>query len=190
MSLSLYKPSKSNKGTAISFMASDNDNSLYLSLIKQASWNETTRTGSFIQNKDKPGLNAKVKLNHLEAACILDSIETNSMWSTVHSTEKKMTNITFAPGDEQHPGFTLSVNQTDKQDTTLKSSFFMPLSFGEARLIKEYLVHYLHKSFQKVVGKVQQQAPDAPTATLEGSTTQSGPENTQEAPRPENPENW
>ncbi len=181
--IALYKPTRSNKGCAISLQASDRDKSLFLNLIAQFGWDEAKKKGSFIENRKNPLKSTTLKLNQIEAASIVDSIEQNTAFKTVHSTSAKMTSISFLPGDETHPGFTLSVNQTNKEDTTKKASFFMPLSFGEARLIKEYLLHYLQKSFAINESREQQQSSEAQGAPA----TEEAPLQAQEAPLPSEP---
>jgi len=145
--ISLYKPTKKTTGLAISFRASDRDKSLFLNLIKQFSWNEAEKKGSFVENKDKPGFSTAIKLNQIEAAAIIDCIERVYPWSAFHNSPSKTTQINFGPSQDSSV-FTLQVNQTDKQDTSQKSSYFIPITYAEARLIKEYLIHYLHKSFR------------------------------------------
>ena len=54
MSLQFYKPNAKSTGTACSFWRNSEDNTFWVSLIKQDSWNAKTRTGSFSKNKDNP----------------------------------------------------------------------------------------------------------------------------------------
>jgi hypothetical protein len=147
MSLHLYKPTAKNTGLAIGLQASDQDKHLYVNLIKQASWNAETKRGSFTENKDKPGASATLKFNQLEAASLIDAIETNGPFKAYHDAPKRTTQITFEPSEAEKACWVFKVSQTSKEDANQKTSFFMPITYGEARLIKEYLLHYLHKSF-------------------------------------------
>jgi hypothetical protein len=148
MSIQLYKPTSRMTGMAISFQASDMDESLYVSLIKQASWNETTKRGSFIENRNKPGFSTVIKFNQIEAGSMVDAIERFYAFTAFHNSADFTSQITLGPADGTNPStFVFKVHQTNKKDTTKKSSFFIPISFGEARMIKEYLIHYLHKAF-------------------------------------------
>ena len=49
--IQLYKPTKKNTGTALGFQASDRDKNLYVTMIKQASWDDNKQTGSFNENR-------------------------------------------------------------------------------------------------------------------------------------------
>jgi hypothetical protein len=147
MSIQIYKPNSKVTGCALSLQASDRDGKLYVNMIKQASWNPETKKGSFIENRNDPTKKTVLKFSQVEAAQIIDCVERHYQWSGFHDSASKTTGIVFAPNDERSV-FSLSVNQTDKQDSTVKSQFFIPLTYAEVRLIKEYLIHYLHKSFK------------------------------------------
>ena len=132
-------------GTAISFQASDKEE-LFVSLIKQATWDDKTKRGSFIANRNKPGFSMVIKFNQIEAGSMLDALEKFYEFKAFHSSANSTTQISFAPS-EDNISYVFKAHQTNKQDTTKKASFFIPISFGESRLIREYLIHYLHKSF-------------------------------------------
>lgn len=164
--IQIYKPNRNNSGIATGFQASDRDRSLYVSFIRQYSWNAQTQKGSFMENRKKPGFSTLLKFSQVEVAAILDALEQNSGWKTIHVAPNRSTQIILAPGDQAHPGFTFTVNQTEKSDGQ-KASFFLPLNFGEARLIREYLLHYLHKSF----GIKEQSVAQAPTPEAQPTET-------------------
>lgn len=175
MSIQIYKPNSKNTGSAISLQASDRDGKLYLNFIKQASWNGQTKKGSFIENKSDPTKSTTLKFNQVEAAQIIDCVERHYQWSGFHDSQSKSTGIIFAPNDERNV-FSLSVTQTDKQDSTQKNQFFIPLTYAETRLIKEYLIHYLHKSFRIK----PQGAKDSPKEVQQEETNQEPPKETEE----------
>ena len=75
MSLQFYKPNAKSTGTACSFWRNSEDNTFWVSLIKQDSWNSKTKTGSFSKNKDNPKKRAIVKFSDLEVAGFIDAIE-------------------------------------------------------------------------------------------------------------------
>lgn len=146
--LDIYKPTAKNTGSAISLQASDRDGHLYLNFIRQHSWDATRQKGSFRENKNKPGLSTTLKFNQIEAGAWLDAIERFVEFSAFHGTQQRSTRISFNLAEGDNPTvFVLRVSQTDGANQ--KASFFIPISFGEARAIKEYLIHYLHKSFKK-----------------------------------------
>lgn len=147
MGIQIYKPTAKMTGMAISFQSSEKDE-LFLNVIKQATWNEGTKRGSFIENRNKPGFSTVIKFNQIEAGSIIDALERFYAFKAFHKSASFTSQIFFGPADGDSPTtFVLKVLQTDNKDTTRKSSFFIPISFGEARLIKEYLIYYLVKSF-------------------------------------------
>jgi len=178
MSIALYKPTKKVTGLAISLQSSDKDKSLYLNLIKQFSWDENARKGSFFENRNKPGMSTIIKLNQVEGGSILDAIENNSAFSAYHNSANRSTQIIFEPSKEKSC-FTLKILQTENGDENQKNSFFIPISFGEARLIKKYLIPYLHKSLRKLetpknrAATQQKQLEPEPTPAKEESNEPS-----------------
>lgn len=165
--ISIYKPTPRNTGCAISFQASNQNKHLYVSLIRQHSWDANRKLGSFISNKNVPNMSTTLKFHQAEAGAMIDAIERWYEFSAYHGSENKATRISFGPAEgEDSSTMVFKVNQNDTEDTTQKSSFFIPISLGEARLIKEYLIHYLHKSFR--------QLPDKQGASSASSSEEQG----------------
>lgn len=148
--ISFYKPNSKNTGTACSFSVNPKDNSIWSSLIKQSSWNEKTKSGSFSDNKDNPQKSVKIKYSLTEAAGILDALERNAEFSTFHSSEKQSTQIKFSPyiRDEKQVGYSYMVSKTDKQNSENKQSYLIGFYFNEARLLKEFLGFSLNACFE------------------------------------------
>lgn len=147
--ISIYKPNSRNTGAAISFQASDEQPSLFVSIIKQHSWDERRKKGSFVENRDKKGKTIVIKFNQTETASIVNAIERRTSFSAFHSFGQGVsTQIRFEPTEEKEKGYVLKIKQVDNEDEKeQKSLFFISLSIGEARLIREYCIHFLHKSF-------------------------------------------
>jgi hypothetical protein len=148
--ISFYKPNSKNTGTACSFSVNTKDGSLWSSLIKQSSWNEGTKTGSFLDNKDNPQKSAKIKFSITEAAGLLETLDKNVEFSAYHSSDKQITKIKFGPyiKDDKQVGFSYSVLKENKENIENKQSFLLGLYFNEARLLKEFLTHSLHSIFK------------------------------------------
>lgn len=148
--ISFYKPNSKNTGTACSFSVNPKDNSVWGSLIKQSSWNELKKIGSFSENQNNPNKSVKVKFSLTEAAGILDSIERNTEFSAYHSSEKQTTRIKFCPylREDKQVGFSYSVNKEDKQNIENKQSYLIGFYFNEARLLKEFLSYSLNSVFE------------------------------------------
>ena len=148
--ISFYKPNSKNTGTACSFSVNSKDNSVWGSLIKQSSWNETKKLGSFSENQNNPNKSVKVKFSLTEAAGLLDSLERNTEFSAYHTSEKQITKIRLAPyiRDDKQVGFSYSVNKEDKQNIENKQSYLIGFYFNEARLLKEFLSYSLNSIFE------------------------------------------
>lgn len=148
--ISFYKPNSKNTGTACSFTVNPQDASIWGSLIKQSSWNEAKKIGSFSENQNNPNKSVKVKFSLTEAAGILDAIERNIEFSAYHSSEKQTTRIKLCPyiRDEKQVGFSYSVNKEDKQNSENKQSYLIGFYFNEARLLKQFLSYALDAVFE------------------------------------------
>jgi hypothetical protein len=147
--IQFYKPNPKTTGSACSFWCNAKESAIFGSFIKQSSWNDKTKTGSFKANKENPNASTQFKFNQTEAAAILDSIETNRPFSAYHSTSKQVTKFNFKPylRDGAQVGFSYSVNKEDKEDSTNKANFIIGLTYPEARLLTRYLIYSLDSMF-------------------------------------------
>lgn len=148
--ISFYKPNSKTTGTACSFSVNPKDESIWSSLIKQSSWNETKKIGSFSENQNNPNKSVKIKFSLVEAAGILDALEKNTEFSAYHNSEKQSTQIKFAPyiREGKHVGYSYIVNKTDKQNSENKQSYLIGFYFNEARLVKEFISYALQTIFE------------------------------------------
>ena len=148
--ISFYKPNSKNSGTACSFTVNPKDASIWGSLIKQSSWNDAKKIGSFSENQNNPNKSVKVKFSLTEAAGMLDAIERNIEFSAYHTSEKQTTRINLCPymRDEKQVGFSYAVNKEDKQNSENKQSYLIGFYFNEARLLKEFLSYSLNSVFE------------------------------------------
>ena len=149
--ISFYKPNSKNTGTACSFSVNSKDNSVWGSLIKQSSWNDAKKIGSFSENQNNPNKSVKVKFSLTEAAGLLDALERNAEFSAYHTSEKQITKIKLSPymRDEKQVGFSYAVNKEDKQNSENKQSYLIGFYFNEASLVKEFLRFALHSTFHQ-----------------------------------------
>lgn len=148
--ISFYKPNSKNTGTACSFSVNPKDGSIWSSLIKQSAWNDSTKTGSFLENKDNPQKSAKIKFSQAEAAGLLETLDKNIEFSAYHSSDKQVTKIKLSPyiKDNKQVGFSYSVQKENKDNIENKQSFLLGFYFNEARLLREFLVHALQSIFK------------------------------------------
>ncbi len=152
MSLQFYKPNPKATGTACSFWRNSDDNTYWVSLIKQDSWNSKTKTGSFSKNKDNPKKRAIVKFSDLEIAGFIDAIERNVEYSGYHGSKKQIVKFKFGPymKDDEQLGFSFSVNREDKEDSTDKQSYLMGFYFPEAMRLKIFLQTILMEGYKDI----------------------------------------
>ena len=148
--ISFYKPNSKNTGTACSFSVNSKDESVWSSLIKQSSWNESKKIGSFSENQNNPNKSVKIKFSLPEIAGLLDCLEKNSEFSAYHSSEKQSTQIKLSPyvKDNKQVGFSYIVTKTDKQNSENKQSYLIGFYFNEAALLKYFLKYSLNSIFE------------------------------------------
>ena len=148
--ISFYKPNSKNTGTACSFSVNQKDESFWGSLIKQSSWNEAKKIGSFSENQNNPNKSVKVKFALTEVAGMLDALERNAEFSAYHTSEKQSTQIKLSPyvKEGKQVGFSYIVNKIDKQNSENKQSYLIGFYFNEARLLKEFLIYSLNSVFE------------------------------------------
>jgi len=102
--IEFYKPQKTGNGTCATFECNSSIEDpkkagFYINLLKQHSWDDSSKTGSFKENVNNPEKHKKIKLNDLELCNILYVLESNSekKFSTVHKNGDKTTPIFFEP---------------------------------------------------------------------------------------------
>lgn len=148
--ISFYKPNSKNTGTACSFSVNPKDQSVWSSLIKQSSWDESKKIGSFSQNQNNPSKSVKIKFSLTEVAGILDALDRGVEFSAYHTSDKQSTQIKLSPyiKDGKQVGYSYIVNKSDKQNSENKQSYLIGFYFNEARLLKEFLKYSLTSIFE------------------------------------------
>lgn len=140
--IQFYKPNAKVTGTACSFWV-NKDGSIMTSMIKQDSWNDIKKIGSFVKNKDNPNARVIVKLSRIEVAGIIDAMERESEFKSYHSSQNQVLQIRFGlyidKGSGEKKGFSFSVNKQEKEDSTAKTGFIIGFTYPEARLLKHDL---------------------------------------------------
>lgn len=161
MAIHVYHPSKSMKGFACSFWYSNRDNCVFATLVKQSGWDNENSIGVFKASFEDPTKHVNIKLSEVEIGSILECLDHNREFKSYHEHEQTPKSINFVPwmGVAQkdidgnvikaasQQGFSFSISVGNKQDTTQKNSFYIGLNFGEARLIREFLIHALQTFF-------------------------------------------
>lgn len=171
--ITYYKPNSKSTGTACSFSVNSKDSSIWSSLIKQSSWNESKKIGSFSGNQNNPNKSVKIKFSLNEAAGILDALERNVEFSAYHTSEKQTTQIKLAPyiKDGKQVGFSYTVFKSDKQNSENKQSYLIGLYFNEGRLLKQFLSYALDSVFDSQRIEMIKKLKNNPKETKEVKTT-------------------
>tara|TARA_R100000426_G_C4816816_1_gene108784 strand:- start:567 stop:1037 length:471 start_codon:yes stop_codon:yes gene_type:complete len=146
----IYKPNASNAGCAFSFKILEKDKdgnpikpSFLVQSIKQAKWNNQTKTGSFSENAKDPEKNIYFKLNENEIGGMLNAIENYTEFSAYHTYNDDKTQISFKPYTKKtgQKAFSFSVIK----NSTLK--FGIGVELSEARVLKSLFDLFLFKYF-------------------------------------------
>lgn len=146
----VYKPNSYNSGCAFSFKIIETDKegkkikpTFLIQSIKQASWDEKKKAGSFSANAKNPEKNIYFKLNENEIGGMLNAIENYQEFSAFHSYNDDKTQISFKPYTKKNgdKAFSFSV----VKNSTLK--FGMGVELSEARTLKGLLDLFLFKFF-------------------------------------------
>jgi len=145
--IQFYKPNSSNSGSAFGFRLGVNNRDsvpcLYMTAIKQHSWDSKTKNGSFANNAKNPEKSLSVKFNESEIGGFICAIETYTKFSAYHQFDDNSTSIMLSPytkksGDKAF-SFGLTRNSANK--------FGMGLEMSEAYLLAQYLKFVLNKIF-------------------------------------------
>ena len=155
MKYTLYKPNSKNTGAAFSFdLVNDRNNKpvLFISMIQQYSWNDSTKNGSFKENAKNPEKSATIKLTETEAGEFLSSFKTRIPYVAFHKKDDSTTIIKLSPWDKQRkvkdqggeqsfdsPAWGLSFSKDSSR------VFKLPIEAGEAEVLAELFKAYIAK---------------------------------------------
>lgn len=175
MAIHFYHPNKAIKGFAASFWYSERDNTVFATILKQSGWDDKTENGIFKGSVDNPEGKVNVKFSDCEVAGIIDCIERNRPFNGFHDSEETPKNIAFTPwldknNNNTQKGFSFSITVTDKQDSSYKNSFYIGLTFAEARLIREFLIHSLHTYFGRLKANTQPAKNSSPAIPTQSTS--------------------
>jgi hypothetical protein len=158
--LQFYKPNKSSTGHAASFSVSNG--SLFCSMIKQFSWDEKNRSGTFSENKDNPTKKLSTKLSAFEAGSIINVIKNCTKFSTFHTSKDQSLSINFAPWQNQEGalmGFGFMIDKKSKTDSSVAGKFSLSLTLGESEVLALYLTEYIKSTFEDDGSQPQEKKP-------------------------------
>lgn len=145
--IQFYKPNAANKGVAVSVALNPKDAGIYFSFIKQHSWDNVKKIGSFKGNKENPKAKKNIKINDIEAAGIIRAIEKEEKWTAYHKfNESSGVSISFAPYIKENimSGFGLRiVDSKDKENI-----FSVGFTNDESIKLREWLKAGLNEIFK------------------------------------------
>jgi len=157
--IQFYKPNAKNTGAACSFWYSPQNKAFFASIIRQASWDAKSRTGSFQKNKDNPEKNVKIKLNLNELGGILDCIENNREFSAFHNSPQAehITKMAFKQylRDGDQLGFLFMASKEPKDNPSEKATFSIALNFGESVALRQCLLFMINSLFSDQVQAIK-----------------------------------
>ena len=140
MRLTVYKPNRANKGSACSFnVYEDGDDScVYAEIIRQVSWDDKKKTGSF-----RDGEKVSVKFNWKELCSLKRALGKNREKSFFHAFGDSQTQIFFKKyvKDDEQVGFSFSIKQGDE-------SFYIGFDFDEVAALIEWLDRALDQIYE------------------------------------------
>lgn len=145
--INFYKPNSKNSGSAFGFrlgiQGKSEEPCLYMTAVKQFSWDSNKKSGSFSNNSKDPDKSASVKFNEAELGGFIYAIENYEKFSAFHSYDQNSTSISLSPYKKSDGtkafSFSLTRNSSNK--------FGLGLEMSEAYLISEYFKFVLKELF-------------------------------------------
>jgi len=124
--IQFYKPNSFNKGVAVSVSFNPLDSGIYVSFIKQFSWDAKKKIGSFKENRENPKAKKNIKFNDIEVSGIIRAIEKEEKWSTFHKFNNDSgVSISFAPYIKENimSGFGLRISDSKDKENIFSVGF-------------------------------------------------------------------
>lgn len=194
--LSFYRANKTNTGVAVSFNFGLNQKKtaidLYVSSIKQAKWNDSNKTGSFVENAKDPSKTLNMKFSEFEVGDLVNALEKGGFFSAYHKSPAGSTTASARPyipekikvgadwvaNDKK---VVKGVSLTFKKDGEDAPSFSVALNFGEATTLAIYLRAGLTEKFLTNLAPANAAPAPAPRPAPK-PTEDAGDEGSNDAP--------
>ena len=145
--INIYKPNSKNLGNAFGFrlgvQGKNEEPCLYMTAVKQHSWDSNKRRGSFSQNAKDPEKSASIKFNEAELGGFIYAIENYEKFNAFHSFDDNKTSISLSPytKNDGTKAFSFSVTRNSA------NKFGIGLEMSEAYLLANYFKFVLNKIF-------------------------------------------
>jgi|TARA_R110002020_G_scaffold41989_5_gene123411 hypothetical protein len=162
MIVQYYKPNSKNTGCAFSFDIGSNQKNnepcIYIRAIKQFSWNNERRTGSFSENSKNPEKSVSLKINEIEAGGFINAIENYCDFSAFHSFQDNKTSISFKPYSKKDGTKAFSFGITRNSANKFGIGVEMSEAYGLLEFLKVFLQElYLYRLQKTKEYKASQQ---------------------------------
>jgi|TARA_Y100000361_G_C11151720_1_gene341495 hypothetical protein len=162
MIVQYYKPNSKNTGCAFSFDIGSNQKNnepcIYIRAIKQFSWNNERRTGSFSENAKNPEKSISLKINEIEAGGFINAIENYCDFSAFHSFQDNKTSISFKPYTKKDGTKAFSFGITRNSANKFGIGVEMSEAYGLLEFLKVFLQElYLYRLQKTKEYKASQQ---------------------------------
>jgi len=162
MIVQYYKPNSKNTGCAFSFDIGSNQKNnepcIYIRAIKQFSWNNERRTGSFSENSKNPEKSISLKINEIEAGGFINAIENYCDFSAFHSFQDNKTSISFKPYTKKDGTKAFSFGITRNSANKFGIGVEMSEAYGLLEFLKVFLQElYLYRLQKTKEYKASQQ---------------------------------
>ena len=162
MIVQYYKPNSKNTGCAFSFDIGSNQKNnepcIYIRAIKQFSWNNERRTGSFSENAKNPDKSISLKINEIEAGGFINAIENYCDFSAFHSFQDNKTSISFKPYTKKDGTKAFSFGITRNSANKFGIGVEMSEAYGLLEFLKVFLQElYLYRLQKTKEYKASQQ---------------------------------
>jgi len=145
--INFYKPNSKNTGNAFGFrlgiQGKSEEPCLYMTAVKQHSWDSNKKSGSFSGNSKDPEKSVSMKFNESELGGFICAIENYEKFNAFHSFDDNKTSISLSPytKNDGTKAFSFSVTRNSA------NKFGIGLEMSEAYLLANYFKFVLNKIF-------------------------------------------
>ena len=145
--INFYKPNSKNTGNAFGFrlgiQGKSEEPCLYMTAVKQHSWDSNKKSGSFSGNSKDPEKSVSMKFNESELGGFICAIENYEKYNAFHSFDDNKTSISLSPytKNDGTKAFSFSVTRNSA------NKFGIGLEMSEAYLLANYFKFVLNKIF-------------------------------------------
>ena len=160
-----YKAKADVSGTACSFQPKFDGKrpGFYCSLIRQATWDQKTKSGSFKANKTNPNASIVIKFGFHEACGIINAFRRNQEYSFYHTSANGTVrgNLNLYRKEDKHIGFSLSATKSaGGRDVKLSIGFSFPEALNLAIYLETFISQYYSDKYAEYIRNAPQESQE------------------------------